>query len=408
MKKLLSIVAAIFFAVTTFAKEGDMKDVTLVTNGTGKTKQEAVNYALRFALERTFGTFVSANTSIINDNLTKDEIVSISTGNIKNYKEISSAVLPNGHYAVVLEATISLSKLTSYAKNHGSRCELAGASFAQNQKLLKMNQANEAKVLSNLWSQLHEIEKNLYDITISAETPRAEDIYMAPNMYDMYVIPIVLTIKGNTNTDAYMNLLFSTLDKISLSAIERADYDKTGNDYSKHSFKITQINNSTDIISTSNGLVRPNGIYSQTIDYYLRGEYNHDRNLKSVQFPPLDLNHMLRELRICVNGISNAYYKLKFDDKLELPIVTYRVGEGEQYRSDKIDKRSTQTQGVQYGNKSKPILPYSIPYGIYNLDAYYAKGKGKKVSYNTIMNIRLELLVSESEMESISNIEIIP
>ena len=83
MKKLLSFIAAILFAAISFAKDGEIKDVTLVTNGSGKTKQEAVNYALRSALEQTFGTFVSTNTSIVNDKLTKDEIVSISTGNIK-------------------------------------------------------------------------------------------------------------------------------------------------------------------------------------------------------------------------------------------------------------------------------------------------------------------------------------
>ena len=265
MKKLLSIVAAILFAATTFAKEGNLKDVTLVTNGSGRTKQEAVNYALRSALEQTFGTFVSTNTSIVNDNLTKDEIVSISTGNIKNYKELSSAVLPSGQFAVVVQSTISLSKLTTYAKSHGSSCELAGATFAQNMKLRKLNAQNEGKVLNNLGIQLKEIEKSLFDISIATGTPKISKTYG-----ETYDIPITLTLKGCENSEAAMNLLFTTLDNLNMSAEERADYDRTNDNY--YLYEIAGR------------------------EYWLR--------TRTMPRFPLDINRMLRELKIVVHGKS--------------------------------------------------------------------------------------------------------
>ena len=86
MKKLLSIVAALLFAATTFAKESELNEVTLTTIGTGASKEQAVNQALRSAIEQSFGTFISANTNIVNDALTKDEIVSLSSGYIKKFE----------------------------------------------------------------------------------------------------------------------------------------------------------------------------------------------------------------------------------------------------------------------------------------------------------------------------------
>ena len=65
------------------------KVVTLVVNGTGQTKEEATRNALRSAIEQAFGTFVSANTEVLNDELIKDEIVTVSSGNIVSYKELS-------------------------------------------------------------------------------------------------------------------------------------------------------------------------------------------------------------------------------------------------------------------------------------------------------------------------------
>ena len=87
--------------------------IMIVVSADGATKEEATKVALRSAIEQAYGTFVSANTTILNDELVKDEIVTISNGNIKNYKEMSSFVLPNGKQSVTLQATVCISKLIS-------------------------------------------------------------------------------------------------------------------------------------------------------------------------------------------------------------------------------------------------------------------------------------------------------
>ena len=86
MKKLLSFVVAILFAATSFAQ---VDEVTLTVIGTGVNEEQATLQALRSAIEQSFGTFVSANTTILNDKLVQDEIVSVSRGNVKEYKKLA-------------------------------------------------------------------------------------------------------------------------------------------------------------------------------------------------------------------------------------------------------------------------------------------------------------------------------
>ena len=88
--------------------------------GSGTTKEDAVNNALRSAVEQAFGVFVSANTEIINDELVKDEIATVTSGNIKSYKELSLVNLSDGGFTVSLEAIVSTKTLAVYAKNHGN------------------------------------------------------------------------------------------------------------------------------------------------------------------------------------------------------------------------------------------------------------------------------------------------
>lgn len=68
----------------------------------------------------------------------KDEIVTISSGNIKSYEEIESLSTDN-KTIVTLQATVSISKLVSYAKSKGASAEFAGSTFGMNMKMKELN-----------------------------------------------------------------------------------------------------------------------------------------------------------------------------------------------------------------------------------------------------------------------------
>ena len=83
MRKIIYILLLLSFS--TYAKAGDNKTVTLITSGQGKTQDEAKQNALRNAIEQAFGAFISSHTEVINDNLVKDEIISVRNCNIQKY-----------------------------------------------------------------------------------------------------------------------------------------------------------------------------------------------------------------------------------------------------------------------------------------------------------------------------------
>lgn len=147
-------------------------EVELVVTGDGQTKELATLSALRSALEQAFGTFVSSNTKILNDELVKDEIVSISTGNIKEYKYLAVNEMDCQFY-VTIKATVSVGKLIQYVKSKGGETELAGATFAMNLKMKRLQEENLKKAEQSFREQfeLMASQANFFDYEIKVGEP---------------------------------------------------------------------------------------------------------------------------------------------------------------------------------------------------------------------------------------------
>jgi hypothetical protein len=124
--------------------------VTLITTAEGRTKDEAVTNVLRSAVEQVFGAFVSSNTNIVNDELTNDEIVTVSSGNVKKIDVLDEMKLSGGNTFVSVKAEVSVVQLANFAKSKGATVEFAGAVFAANMKLQKLQEENEEKALLHL------------------------------------------------------------------------------------------------------------------------------------------------------------------------------------------------------------------------------------------------------------------
>ena len=151
-------------------------EIILTVTSDGATKEEAVKNALRSAIEQSYGAFVSANTTILNDELVKDEIITVTNGAIKDYSELSSFLLSNGRYNVTITATVSLPHLITYAKNHGSECEFAGSNFGRDLKLFKIEQENELKILNNMLPVVKDICRNTMHWEMEIGEPFIPDV----------------------------------------------------------------------------------------------------------------------------------------------------------------------------------------------------------------------------------------
>lgn len=210
MKKIQFLLCTLLCAVTINAQQVD--EVTLVAFGDGPTKQEAINVALRSAIEQTFGAFVSANTDILNDELVKDEIVTVTSGNVKSYKELSSSKLDNGSFSVSLQATVSARQLTAYAQGHGAKTEFAGAMFGQNQKLWDLNTKNEKAAIEHLIAKLEPLVSGLVNYELQVEEPRAHE--RNPDLVDLNCTVVA---KRTETFDAFDNEILATLEALKLS-----------------------------------------------------------------------------------------------------------------------------------------------------------------------------------------------
>lgn len=197
-------------------------EVLLVVSGAGATKEDATKAALRCAIELTFGTFVSSNTNILNDNIIKDEIVTISSGNIKSYKYIS-ANNTYGNWEVTIQAVVSINKLVSYTKQKGGQTELAGNAFAMDVKLKRLYKQNEETAFNNLIIQLEKLVPRMFDYSINVESP----IYTGYK--DRYSCDICITMTSNNNYKSVRNLIWNTIDALCLKSEEEiTDYKNKG------------------------------------------------------------------------------------------------------------------------------------------------------------------------------------
>ncbi len=212
------------FSFIAFAQE--VKEVTLTVNGQGKTKDEAKFNALRNAIENAFGAFISSNTSVINDELVKDEITSLSSGNIKKINIISEVQLPDGTYTTLINATVSLNKLNDLCKSKGVTSDFSGELFAMNIKIQKFKKENELKIISNLSSTISILFNSLFDYKIEVSKPKENSGTSGWNK-GLWDIPISISATVNNNSKTIEDIFTKTIKEICVSNEEEKSIIET-------------------------------------------------------------------------------------------------------------------------------------------------------------------------------------
>ena len=216
MKHLL-LLLTLAFTINVNAQDTE-KVVTLVASGQGKTQDEAKQNALRSAIEQAFGAFISSNTTILNDSLVKDEIVSVANGNIQKYDVLNETPLPDGSFATTLKAVVSVNKLTSFCESKGVSVEFKGGLFAMNMAMQELQEKNEIIA----WSQIKNnvIERlliNCMDSKFDVTTPQ---LIRDTN----YSIPINISISVNKNLENILNTIKTFCTSASIK--DTASYNK--------------------------------------------------------------------------------------------------------------------------------------------------------------------------------------
>ena len=199
------------------------RSVKLKTNGQGKTHEEAVQNALRSAIEQAFGAFISTKTEILNDKKLVDQFTSVANGNIRSFKILNESQLPNGSWGLTIEAFVSVSKLTSFVEAKGIAIEIKGGLFALNIKQQSLNEIGEVKAVSEMVGMLNEILQISFDFSIKSDEPKSLD-----QENKNWAIPLVVTATTNKNIDFCANYCIKTLAALSLSSEEVLSYQSLG------------------------------------------------------------------------------------------------------------------------------------------------------------------------------------
>ncbi len=197
----------------------DNKTVTLVVSGQGKTQDEAKQNALRSAIEQAFGAFISSKTEILNDDLVRDEIVSVSNGNIQKYEVISEVKIPDGGFATSLQATVSVTKLTSFVESKGIESEFKGSLFALNIQNQELASKNELVCLENLKNILSPLSLASFDYKLDVYDPKKSNL--SNQLFD---VPIKVTCIANDNLKNWVSLFESTIQQLAMPKSEIENY----------------------------------------------------------------------------------------------------------------------------------------------------------------------------------------
>jgi hypothetical protein len=199
-------------------------DVKLIVGGQGMSIESATNNALRSAIEQAFGTYISSKTEILNDELNKDEIVSISSGNIKSYKIISQTNLENNEIAVSLEAVVSVNAMVSFFKAKGVEAEFQGGLFAANMLQQELNAKNELIVIRNLIEIFENIE-GMFNYELIVSEPKVDP---EQNSNDNFIIDLSVNISSTTVFDQTMDYILKSVEALSMKKDEALNLINVG------------------------------------------------------------------------------------------------------------------------------------------------------------------------------------
>ena len=216
-KYLATKLVLLSIALSVAAQSGDLN---LTTTGTGPSVEEAVDNALRSAIEQAYGAFISSDTRILNDELIQDEIVSISSGNILSYLILSVTTEKSGEYYVLVSSTLSVRSLSTFVENRGGKSSFKGGLLGIQLRQQVLNESNELAAISDLVTRLNNIASTSFNYSVVVGEPKLRQ------GYELWSIPLKVTIDENENFKTYKELLLQTLRGLTMPVGEADQYLK--------------------------------------------------------------------------------------------------------------------------------------------------------------------------------------
>ena len=197
--------------------------------GTGATFEEALDMALSAALEQS-GSYMSSETRIEGDRLTKDELIKISGDYVENYKVLNSYEVNPNEFRVEISAIISPSRKSDYIQERkNTDLYFDSRSFASKINEQKRNKKNEEiKILSLCENEFDRFIKESISFNLTSTQP----VRNSKNKSN-WDLDFTVEWSLNDNFDKFQDYFWKSLNEFALTEDDLKVYNKDNTDYFK-------------------------------------------------------------------------------------------------------------------------------------------------------------------------------
>ena len=190
------------------ANKGEKK---IIASGFGVNSDQALQKALRNAVEEAVGSYISSNTLIENDDLIEDKILSLSRGFIKDFRTLSTEKI-EGEIKLTVAAIVTGDQVIETLKSSGVEVEIKGNLLFSQFSDLNRQIDDEAKLVESLFSEVP--ANSPFDFIVSNDTP--------VQLEGQSGFKVQLSVKAvvNKNYTILMQNIKNILDGIALDVVD--------------------------------------------------------------------------------------------------------------------------------------------------------------------------------------------
>ena len=357
MNKLTVLFFSLLFITNVHSQNEQAINIT--TTGTGLTKNNAINDALRNALEQTYGGFISSKTNITNDELFNDEVVAITSGEIHDYELISETKIESG-YAVTIVAKISQTGLNNFVTQSGGDAVVFDANvFSTKIKLQRLNEKAEIKSINNILEILEEIYKRSIEFEFTSSNPRINENNRK------WRVDFTVSTKYNENILSFIDYFSSSLEKIAMTKSQKAEYQDLG----KSTYPVLVNNeyfyfrNEESYNSINNFLIRLKNKFGQFKITMNNGDYIFSPSINSRTLSNYNENFFIPYLNHTPDRrySRNNYYNYKcyvgFGSNEEFKYYNRTTSNGSAYQYILVEPEGIKGKSMSYSSRYGLSVP---------------------------------------------------
>jgi hypothetical protein len=199
------------------------RDVSITINGFGQSKDEAIQNAIDFSVNRIFRVFYSSNKDFHKDTIEKVENWKVDNGTIKKIDVISSERLSNEKWFVNLSLLISLDDVEKFFKTTSQNIKYEGTVYTYNILNQELKEINEYKSVVNLLEVGNEYLLKAFSFDLKIGNPISID-----DISEKWMIQFNVKTKINSNISLFQKLLIDNLRLLNMPESEIIEYENSG------------------------------------------------------------------------------------------------------------------------------------------------------------------------------------